>query len=143
MNKQQKLKIALPILAVIMAFVWGPIIMGSGSKRNADKSRPSGNGGTVNQGNNRNVDLTNLAYVGKRKKARTSFEDWGRNPFVLTQAIKALTIEGILWDEQDPKAMINGYIVGVGDKVGSNTIINITPTSVTIKGDAGESVLNF
>lgn len=143
MNKQQKLKIALPMLVVIMAFVWGPVIIGSGSKRKADKGNSAGNSQGMQQASGNSIDLTALSRVGRRQKTRTSYADWGRNPFVLKQVIKALAVEGILWDENDPKAIINGNIVGIGDQVGSSIIIDIKPSSVTIKGDMGETILNL
>ncbi len=128
MDNQQKLKIALPVLIVIMAFVWGPVITGSGSKpksaSNADPvAAPQGGG----------AELMALARSNERKKARTSYTDWGRNPFVLSKDTKASTLEGILWDEKNPKAIISGNIVGIGDRIGKGVIVDIKKNSVTVK----------
>ena len=46
-------------------------------------------------------------------------------------------------DAQDPKAMINGYILGVGDKVGSGVITEIQKTSVTIKTGTAEKTYHL
>jgi len=91
MDKQQKLKIALPILVVVMAFVWGPVIMGGGSKqKNASKTNNIGTSTSLQEGS---ADLIVLGRSNERKKARTSYTDWGRNPFTLSASPKASVLE--------------------------------------------------
>jgi hypothetical protein len=138
MDKQKKMQIAFPILLVVMAFVWGPVIVGGGSKsKGAGKAN---NAGTNPSFDGSSADLIVLARSNERKKAKTSYVDWGRNPFVLSQSPKASVLEGIMWDSQDPKAIINGYILGVGDPVGPGTIVDIQQNSVTIKNGTIEKV---
>ena len=50
---------------------------------------------------------------------------------------KALVLEGIVWDEKNPKVIINGNILGVGDHTGSNRIIAIKKDSVVIINRTG------
>ena len=140
MDKQQKLKIALPILALIMIFVWGPVIMGSGSKKK-DKSSGNVSSGATSSGSN--LELIALVRSSERKKAKTSYADWGRNPFTLSESPKASVLEGIMWDAQDPKAIINGNILGIGDRVGSGEIVDIQKTSVTIQNGTVEKVYHL
>ncbi len=137
MDKQQKMKIALSMLVLVMAFVWGPMIMGGGSKK---KGKSTGNMSSTAILKESGSDLIALARLSERKKARTSYEDWGRSPFTLSQNPKASVLEGILWDVQDPKAMINGYILGIGEKVGAGVITDIQPASVTIKTGTAEKI---
>ena len=137
MDKNQKLKIALPILVIIMAFVWGPMIMGGGSKKK-DISAGNVSAGAASQGSN--LGLMTLARSNERKKAKTSYTDWGRNPFMLLERPKASVLEGIMWDAQNPKAIINGYILGIGEKIGLEEIVDIQPTSVTVKSGTTEKV---
>jgi hypothetical protein len=137
MNKQQKLKIALPILFLIVAFVWGPAIFGGGSKK---KGEHAGNVDLEKVLTGSNLDLIALAQSSERKKAVTSYADWGRNPFMLQESPKASVLEGILWDTKNPKVIINGNILGLGDKVGSGEIVDIKQTSVTIKDGTEEKV---
>jgi len=137
MDKQQKLKIVLPILAIVMAFVWGPVILGGGSKK---KDQGSNNASSSGVSQVSHSDLIILARSSERKKAKTSYTEWGRNPFTLSASPKASVLEGILWDAQDPKAMINGRILGIGEKVGSGEITDIQRTSVTIKTGTKEKV---
>ena len=137
MDKQQKLKIALPVLAVIMAFVWGPLIFGSGS------SKSDNNTGSVSKGIVKSMgglDVAALSGTGGQKKARSIYAKWGQNPFMLKRAPKAINIEGIMWDKKNPKAIINGDIFGIGETVESKTIVDIRPNSVIIKGDDGKEI---
>ncbi|MCK4882915.1 MAG: hypothetical protein KAS92_07820 [Candidatus Omnitrophica bacterium] len=138
MDKQQKLKIALPVLAVVMAFVWGPVITGSGSK-----PKSASHTGTVAALQGGGAELMALARSNERKKARTSYTDWGRNPFTLAESPEASVLEGILWDVKDPKVIISGEILGVGDKTGSGEIVDIQSNSVTINDGSGEKVFSL
>ncbi|MBN1870634.1 MAG: hypothetical protein JW847_08680 [Candidatus Omnitrophica bacterium] len=139
-DKQQKLKIALPVLIVIMAFVWGPVIFGSGSKQKAESvgKRVSRGDRPAAPTSGSGSDLMALARSNERKKAKTSFSDWGRNPFSIAESPKASVLEGILWDANNPKAIMNGNILGVGDRVDSGTIIDIQQDSVRIKAGTVE-----
>lgn len=134
MDRQQKLKIALPILFVVMAFVWGPVIMGPSKKSDLDNNAKNIN--EVADG----MDSAAMFRADARKRAKTAYTSWGQNPFMLKRAPKALYIEGIMWDEKNPKAIISGNIVGIGDAVESKMIVDIKPSSVIIKGDDGKEV---
>lgn len=41
-------------------------------------------------------------------------------------------ISGIIWDENNPQVIINGKILGLGDKIDNFRIIKITPKSIII-----------
>ena len=74
--------------------------------------------------------------------------EWGRNPFVYkpTYSVGAqgdLILDGIVWDKQNPKAMINELIVGVGEKIGKYTVIGITPDSVILTDGIDRIRLKF
>ena len=121
-----------------MAFVWGPLIFGSGSKDKADNNIDHVNKNTqVSAGM---LDLAALPGAGGRKKAKTVYMQWGQNPFMLKRNPKALNIEGIMWDTKNPRAIINGVIIGIGETVESKTIVDIRPNSVIIKGDDGKEI---
>jgi hypothetical protein len=142
-DKQQKLKIAVPILAVIMFFVWKPVLMGSGSKskgnsdKNAGPAPPAVGLTGISQS-----DLAMLLNTSQKKKARSTYTEWNHNPFVLGQKQEALMVEGILWDNQSPKVMINGNILGTGEKIGDVTVMDIKTNSVVLKDAEGEFELS-
>ena len=140
MDKQQKLKIALPILILVMVIVWGPMMSGkNGKKKDGSSGQSASNAATQGA----DSDLLSLARFSERKKARTAYTEWGRNPFVLSEGPKSSVLEGIMWDAQNPKAIINGYILGIGDKVGTGEIVDIQQTSVTVRTGAEEKVYSL
>lgn len=65
----------------------------------------------------------------KRLAQRTDFVAWGKSPFlpkeVIVRVIPKLILNGIVWDKKNPKAIINGEIVNVGDKVDESTVVDI------------------
>jgi len=69
------------------------------------------------------------AYL-TRKAKKTAYSSWSRDPFSVSSApieeYAGLTLNGIMWwDKENPKAMINNNIVGIGDKVKEATVIDI------------------
>ena len=70
----------------------------------------------------------------------------GRDPFsfsaetfVATEKESApLKLMGIIWDNKNPKAVINGKIVGIGSKIKESVVVKITPDSVVLKSDDTE-----
>jgi len=62
--------------------------------------------------------------------------EWVRCPFYgklyIDGASGIVTLSGILWNDETPKAVINGEIVGLRDKVNKYTVINILKSSVIL-----------
>jgi len=127
-EKDKKLKILLPVLFVIMVFVWARALKGPASKRRVKK------GITGLQVIPDQDNLMSLAKSPLGKRARTSYEDWGRNPFVLhvQQALEAIRLQGIIWDKENPTAIIGDNIVGIGDKIDSKTVVDIKQDHVIL-----------
>jgi hypothetical protein len=72
-----------------------------------------------------------------RSFARGQFETWEKSPFIAPNingdsGLEKLTLNGIVWDSQNPTAMINDGIVAVGDTIGGWTVVSIQPTYVTV-----------
>ena len=68
-----------------------------------------------------------------RVAKKTSFVTWGRNPFLLSAKSSAGPIlNGIIWDDKKPMAIINDNVVGVGDHVGSNQVADIQQDRVIL-----------
>ena len=90
--------------------------------------------------------------VSKYKKEIASIEatGWGRDPFSKRSAllgggefISDFKLEGILWDESQPTAIINGEILKEGDKIGSAKIVQIQKDSVIINDGSKDYRLNL
>ena len=78
-----------------------------------------------------NVVSTNRRY------RRSQFKTWKRNPFVSgikvsTAPVTKLTLNGIIWDKINPKAMIGDAIVIKGDTIEANKVIDIQQNKVIL-----------
>lgn len=45
---------------------------------------------------------------------------------------ETLTVNGIVWDKEHPMVIINNEIIGVGDKIDGNTVVEIKENSVIL-----------
>ena len=66
-------------------------------------------------------------------------KEWARDPFVplatfaaVTKAVN-LTLNGVLWDEKTPKAIINEKTLTVGEVLYGYTVVEIKPRSVVLR----------
>ena len=78
----------------------------------------------------------------KRLAVRTQFKAWRRHPFVLPERAGGstmLTLSGIFSKGNIYKAMIGDTIVKKGDKVGSNTVVDVQKDKVILN----DGVKNF
>lgn len=132
MNRDKKLKILLPILMLIAIFVWVRAFKTSASKIRAK------DGGKSFRVSSEEAELVSLIPTGKRRRerAKTAYTAWGRNPFIIEPSAKGviskLSLEGIVWDEKEPKALINNVVVGIGDEIGGNTVVDIKQDKVIL-----------
>ncbi len=84
------------------------------------------------------VQLPDRIIPTKRHARRTEFNDWSRNPFAPAKRATGLILNGIVWDEETPRAIIGDVIVGIGDKVKDATVVDIKRESVVLRDDNGE-----
>lgn len=85
--------------------------------------------------------ITNLRIKDKLLADQTAIWDkeWGRDPFVpqatLSTVVKAvnLTLKGILWDDKEPKAIVNDKTMVVGDEIYGYTLMDIGRRSVVLR----------
>jgi hypothetical protein len=72
----------------------------------------------------------------KRITKRTNYTSWARNPFtfqkILPKASEGLILSGIIWDKEEPMAIINGEILKIGDNINANLIIDIKQDRVIL-----------
>lgn len=79
-------------------------------------------------------------YIHPRQSRRSSVNIWGRSPFlpVKTEDAKFMTesgdveLEGVMWNEKAPRAIINGRVVSVKDRVGANEVVEIKKDRVIL-----------
>ena len=105
---------------MIAIFVWRGAFKKSGPQEITNLSSP---------------EILNPPAVQNRDRPRSSSVDWGRNPFVLESVASGsqiLALSGILWDAENPKAIIGDKIVGKGDKIEEKTVIDIQKDRVIL-----------
>ncbi|NQT06972.1 MAG: hypothetical protein HQ575_05470 [Candidatus Omnitrophica bacterium] len=64
-------------------------------------------------------------------------KDWGRDPFGLEklpeeESVVSFVLNGIIWDEDNPYAIINDEVVREGDKIRGYKVIEIKEGSVLL-----------
>jgi hypothetical protein len=74
--------------------------------------------------------------------------EWGRDPFsgrlyLSEKKASALRLVGIIWDKNQPLAMINERILKAGDTIQGKQIIRINPDSVIIDDGSKETELKL
>ncbi len=75
------------------------------------------------------------AFSTQRRAKRSKFTLWKRSPFVPTSVpgmSYSLALNGILGSGANSKAMIGDTVVGKGDKVGNNTVVEVKRNSVIL-----------
>jgi hypothetical protein len=87
------------------------------------------------------VYVTNLrVYDAVRDEQKKVWEsEWGRDPFLpqarASSIVKAvnLTLKGILWDDLNPKAIVNEKSLLKGEAIYGYTVVDIKPRSVVLR----------
>ncbi|MCA9404945.1 MAG: hypothetical protein KC684_00260 [Candidatus Omnitrophica bacterium] len=161
--REKKLKILLPVLIVISIFVWLPNFQG-GAKKTGSLTNFSDQDGAENI---EDLFAKISLYSTDEKKQLSSFEDWGKNPFVTENWIaeralqtqealpegmgdagpqridqgQNIVLNGIFWNSQKPSALINNEVLGVGMQLNGYKVVKITRKTVVV--DDGVNVLEL
>ncbi len=140
---QNKKLIVLIVLGIgaIISLIYGVSSSPKGRSRPAVNS-PAIGGAPVPAA----IEQTRLASSVKRRAKQSTFQSWSRSPFIPKSAKGSsyqMELSGILGSGKNLKAMINGQIVGKGDKLGSVTVTEIATDSVTLNDGSEEIVLKL
>ena len=141
-QKKQWIIAGVLILIFVGSFVKNVLLY----KRKPALSSSATSSSAVSQENPQNLadDLlyvTNLRLKDKQFEDQTAVwkKDWGRDPFmpqaVSFSIVKAvnLVLNGILWDEAEPRAIVNERTLMEGDTIYGYTLVSIKPKSVTLR----------
>ncbi|NQT06641.1 MAG: hypothetical protein HQ575_03775 [Candidatus Omnitrophica bacterium] len=136
-NKKLVILIVLSIVAV------GSILYGLSAP-------PRGETGGIVRTHHTQAEIVNAAkerIQKKRSAVRTNFVGWRRNPFVpeikLKEDVITLTLNGILWDEIMPRAIINSDVVDIGDVIEGNRIVAINHNNVILNDGTEDFTLTL
>jgi len=143
-QKDKKQLIATGVLVFVLIF-----ILFTSGKKNPDENKPKAiSGGLSNYNPSRTSLEENPTVRPKLVTASASpkkFQDFldnlkvKRDPFSY-QPQKSSSIDGkseivlngIIWDEENPKAIINNFIFGVGDRIGAVVIKEIKKDRIIV-----------
>jgi len=127
-NKKVLALIVLAIFAVIS------LIYGMGGKPGARNGAPRQKAEVA-----KNATSSVQAPAGiqmKRRVVRTKFTSWKRSPFVPKPtsdgSYAGTKLSGILTSGKELKAMMGDMVVGKGDKIGGNTVVEVRKDSVVL-----------
>lgn len=118
------------ILIILLIFAVVSLIYGISARPKGGAKRVYiATGGSLQQASSQ------AALSTQRRAKRSKFTSWKRNPFVPTGVSgmsSNLVLSGILGSGTNLKAMIGDAIVGKGDKVGDNTVVEVKKNSVIL-----------
>lgn len=122
------MQIFLPFLIAAALVVW---VRGLGS------FRKKGSPGVFDDGSLAPSTRMPSSDILARERLRSSYQEWGRNPFELdAEKSQGSILSGILWDRGNPQAVINGEIVDIGTKAGLYTVVDIQNDRVILNDGA-------
>lgn len=137
MDKQKKQLIITAGLILVLVIVWANTFKAISNKKKGKLAPPAE---SVSAGSFVSNEAATEAMKKPLISQKPEVEDdsaWGRCPFsgkVFYGEAKALDLKltGILWDEDNPQAIINDEIREIGQKVGKFKIIEILPEEVIV-----------
>ncbi|MCG8431690.1 MAG: hypothetical protein MJA29_11010 [Candidatus Omnitrophica bacterium] len=125
-----KKKILLVVLIVLAVVVWMPAVKRRMSGRGASGKEPG-----RQPGDGEGVSVS-AGHPVRHKRERSAFRTWGSNPFLWQRSAKkgapAVSLSGIIWDEEKAYAIINDIIVHEGDRVGDRKVLRIERKKVVL-----------
>jgi len=142
MDKSKKQGLILGCLIVVMLAVYGRNLMPSSTSEESNTPDSVSHDQDVDAGASTNtLPLVNpvsdevLADVRKKQHHRMENIIWSRNPFMtgsVNASLSGLSLSGIMWDPDNPMAIINGQLVSVGDQVERYQVVTITQDDVSV-----------
>lgn len=142
LGKKEKIEIAITGIGVIFLIF---LVIGNVQKIQAKKRSMSRTGETITS-----FLSAPLSFDADEIEDSEIKEGWGRDPFSLAATsigdigLESLILNGIMWDEDNPYAIINTDVVKVGDTLGSGIIVvEITKNSVILEQDGDRHTLSL
>jgi hypothetical protein len=89
-------------------------------------------------GQDSNIQAQGISFTSEEEREAFIKEGWGRDPFFFEPSsaaggIEGFVLNGIVWDAQNPYAIINDNIVKIGDKIGDMVVVGINEKSVVLE----------
>ncbi|OGW94250.1 MAG: hypothetical protein A3G36_05480 [Omnitrophica bacterium RIFCSPLOWO2_12_FULL_45_13] len=122
---QDKKFLTLIVLAIfaVISLIYGSIAVHPKGR----KDHPAPQAGSL---------TPHTVYISAERRAkRSEFKSWKRNPFVPVGGAPIpanLILSGIIWNKENPKAVIGDAIVAKGGKISGNTVLDIQQDRVIL-----------
>ncbi len=146
-KKRDGIIVAVLLLIFAVTFAKNVLLRKKGPSSQATTAVAGGNGSQAMT--DQLIEATRLRSheILKAEQNKVWEKEWGRDPYValatLSTIAKAvnLTLDGILWDEVKPKAIVNGKTLYNNDTIYGYTVIEIKHRSVVLK--TGEKTIEL
>jgi len=131
MQTKKLLILIVLAIAAVASLVYG-IITPSEARRRSSKGKKLASS-----------HVAALKAIAQPRRPKTSaYISWGASPFTTAKVeikkFAKISLNGIVWDEESPRAIINDEIVAIGDRVSEYRIIDIKPNSVVLDDGTDE-----
>jgi len=138
MDKQRKQIIITAGLVVVLIIAWANTFKAAKKRSKPKQPTPAAAAAATAFSTKDTVSIPQNQQAFSRKESTKDDQiSWGRCPFsgkIFYGEAKALDLKlsGILWDVQNPQAIINDEIWGEGEKIGKFEVIEIHPEEVIV-----------
>lgn len=142
MMKNRRIKILIILsMAAVFSLIYG-ILTPSKIRRELSKEPNLGPGSFQKAGPEPRL------FVAARRTRKSNFSSWGSSPFSFSASsrsggLEGIILNGIVWDKNNPYAIVNNDVVKVGDKLGGATVIEISEKDVILEFDGEKHTLKL
>ena len=141
LDKKQRTELIITGISVIFLIF---LVIGNTQKAQKKKASMITTGKTV-----ASSLLAPISFEEKEIEESVIKEGWGRDPFLFGAStmtsfgLEGLLLNGIVWDKENPYAIINNDVVKIGDKIGDITVVEINEESVVMEEDGEQHTLDL
>ncbi|MBU1147881.1 MAG: hypothetical protein KKD11_05950 [Candidatus Omnitrophica bacterium] len=141
LGKKERMELTITGIGVIFLIF---LVLGNVQKIQAKKRSMAKSGAAITSSMS-----APISFEAPEIEESTIKEGWGRDPFSLGAntpediGFEGLAVNGIMWDEDNPLAIINDDVVKVGDMLGGLKVVEITKTSVVMEQNGERHTLNL
>lgn len=137
LSQLDKIKIGVVILLVIILIFAVANAIKGGKKQKKTPQQPS-SAVVIPLTSTKSSGTSGGKSLYRRLEDESDKLNLERDPFTRIQTISVekeisgINLSGIIWDTKNPKAIINGKIVGIGTKINENTVVDIKSDRVIL-----------
>ncbi len=141
LGKKERIELTITGIGVIFLIF---LVLGNVQKIQAKKRSMAKSGAAITSSMS-----VPISFEAPEIEESTIKQGWGRDPFSSGAntpediEFEGLVVNGIMWDKDNPLAIINDDVVKVGDKLGDLKVVEITKTSVILEQNGERHTLGL